>query len=187
MSGFTQSRHRVTLILGGAASGKSRYAQSLAEACEGSLLYVATARAGDEEMVQRIKRHQEARGDRWQTLEVMHDLAGQVPVAARGHAVVLIDCVTLWLTNLLLAHEAEPANIWSTVDAFVTSLDRIETKVIMVSNEVGLSLVPEYPLGRVFRDLAGQVNQRLAERADHVCLVTAGLPLQLKPGHLHTH
>ncbi len=177
-----QLEDHVTLVLGGAASGKSRYAQTLAESREDSLLYVATARADDKEMAQRIERHRSARGERWQTLEVTHDLAGQLPDASRGHAVVLIDCITLWLTNLLLANEEEPAKIWSAVDAFIASLDLVEAQVIMVSNEVGLSLVPEYPLGRVFRDLAGQVNQRLAERADYVCLVTAGLPLQLKPG-----
>lgn len=177
----------VTLVLGGAASGKSRYAQRLAEAQQGSLLYVATARADDGEMAQRIERHRLARGDRWQTREVTCDLAGQLPDASRGHAVILIDCVTLWLTNLLLGNEEDPARVWPAVDAFVASLDRVEAKVIMVSNEVGFSLVPEYPLGRLFRDLAGQVNQRLAERADHVCLVAAGLPLQLKPGSLHTH
>jgi adenosylcobinamide kinase/adenosylcobinamide-phosphate guanylyltransferase len=173
---------QVTLVLGGAASGKSRYAQRLAEAQQGALLYVATARADDDEMAQRIERHRQARGDRWQTLEVPCDLAGQLPAVSSGHAVILIDCVTLWLTNLLLANDEDPARVWSSVDSFVASLDHIEAKVIMVSNEVGLGLVPEYPLGRLFRDLAGQVNQRLAERADQVCLVTAGLPMLLKPG-----
>ena len=177
-----QSSAQVTLVLGGAASGKSRYAQVLAEARSGSLLYVATARADDDEMSQRIARHRQARDDRWQTLEEPQDLAGQLPGASKGHAVVLIDCVTLWLTNLLLANQEDPARVRPAVNAFVASLDHIETDVIMVSNEVGLSLVPEYPLGRLFRDLAGQVNQQLAERADQVWLVTAGLPMQLKPG-----
>lgn len=182
-----QRQAQVTLVLGGAASGKSHYAQMLAEDRPGLLLYVATAQAGDEEMAQRIERHRKARGERWQTLEVSQDLAGQLADASGSYAVVLIDCITLWLTNLLLSHEESPEKVWAAVDAFVASLDRIEAKVIMVSNEVGLSLVPEYPLGRVFRDLAGKVNQRLAERADRVCLVAAGLPLELKPGHLHTH
>lgn len=187
MSCEKQWQGQVALVLGGAASGKSRYAQSLAEAEAGSLLYVATACAGDDEMAQRIARHQQLRGERWQTLEVMYDLAGEIPAASKGHSVILIDCITLWLTNLLLANEEQPARVWAAVDAFVASLDQVTTKVIMVSNEVGLSLVPEYPLGRLFRDLAGQVNQRLAQRADQVCLVTAGLPLQLKPDVAHTH
>ncbi len=174
---------RVTLVLGGAASGKSRFAQQLAEAQSGPLLYVATAQAGDDEMRERIERHRQQRGERWQTVEESHDLARCLPSAASGYAVIVVDCITLWLSNLLLTHEVDPAGIWPSVNAFFGSLEQLDARIIMVSNEVGLSLVPEYPLGRLFRDLAGQVNQRLAERADRVWLVTAGLPLQLKPGH----
>lgn len=171
----------VTLVLGGAASGKSRFAQQLAESAGGPLLYVATARAGDEEMQARIARHRQDRGDCWQTLEVTHDLAGQLPKAAQGKAAVLIDCVTLWLSNLLLEDAEHPeASVWPAVNAFLAALDQVSAPVILVSNELGLSLVPEHRLGRIFRDLAGQVNQRLAARADHVWLVTAGLPQALK-------
>ena len=168
----------VTLVLGGAASGKSRFAQSLAERVAGPLLYVATAHAGDEEMGLRIARHRQARGERWHTLEAPLDLTTAVPAAA-GHAAVLIDCVTLWLTNLLLAGGSAEA-AWPAVDAFVASLVDAPAPVILVSNEVGQGIVPEHALGRAFRDLAGAVNQRLAARADRVWLVTAGLPLQLK-------
>lgn len=172
----------VTLVLGGAASGKSRFAQQLAEAAGWPLLYVATARAGDAEMKGRIDRHRRERGERWQTLEETHDLAGRLPAAARDKAAVLIDCVTLWLSNLLLEdvqHREE--SVWPAVEALLAAFDQIHVPVILVSNELGLGLVPETPLGRVFRDLAGKVNQRLAARADQVWLVTAGLPQALKP------
>ncbi len=171
----------VTLVLGGAASGKSRFAQQLAETAGWPLLYVATARAGDAEMKARIARHRQERGDHWQTLEETHDLAGLLPAAAQGKAVVLIDCVTLWLSNLLLEDEDHlESSVWPAVEALLAVLDRLPAPVILVSNELGLSLVPENRLGRLFRDLAGKVNQRLAARADNVWLVTAGLPLALK-------
>lgn len=168
----------VTLVLGGAASGKSRFAQELAERQPGSLLYVATARAGDAEMAERIARHRRARGDRWRTLEAPMDLTVVVP-AAVGHGAVLVDCVTLWLTNLLLAGENE-GEVWPAVEGFLSVLAGLPAPIFLVSNEVGQGIVPEHALARTFRDLAGQVNQRLAARADHVWLVTAGLPLQLK-------
>lgn len=168
----------VTLVLGGAASGKSRFAQELAEHQPGSLLYVATAHAGDDEMAARIARHRQNRGERWRTLEAPLDLTVVVP-AATGHGAVLVDCVTLWLTNLLLSSES-PEAIWSAVDAFIDVLAGLPAPIILVSNEVGQGIVPEHALARVFRDLAGQVNQRLAARADRVWLVAAGLPLQLK-------
>lgn len=168
----------VTLVLGGAASGKSGFAQQLAETAPGTLLYVATAHAGDAEMAARIARHQQARGARWHTLEATHDLTG-IAAAAAGHGAVLVDCITLWLTNLLLANASgEP--VWAAVEAFIATLDDLPAPLILVSNEVGQGIVPEHPLGRIFRDLAGGVNQRLAARADRVWLVTAGLPLQLK-------
>lgn len=168
----------VTLVLGGAASGKSRFAQHLAESHGGSLLYVATAQAGDDEMAERIARHQKARGERWRTLEAPLDLTVVVP-AASGHGAVLVDCVTLWVTNLLLATD-NPERVWAEIDGFIDVLAGLPAPIILVSNEVGQGIVPEHALGRVFRDLAGQVNQRLAARADRVWLVTAGLPLQLK-------
>lgn len=168
----------VTLILGGAASGKSRYAESLAERHPGELLYVATAQAGDREMAARIARHRQARGVRWQTHEAPVDLAAAVPLAA-GCGAVLVDCVTLWVTNLLLAG-GSAERVWPAVEEFLAALDRLAAPLYLVSNEVGQGIVPEHPLARSFRDLAGEVNQRLAARADHAWLVTAGLPLRLK-------
>jgi adenosylcobinamide kinase/adenosylcobinamide-phosphate guanylyltransferase len=168
----------VTLILGGAASGKSAFAQQLAEKHPGLLLYVATAQAGDAEMTERIARHRQKRGERWQTLEAPLDLTGLAPVAG-GHSAVLVDCITLWLTNLLLTHGSAD-QVWTAVEAFVATFDRLPTPLILVSNEVGQGIVPDNALARSFRDLAGGVNQRLAARADQVWLVTAGIPWLLK-------
>lgn len=178
MSPIPSSLPPVSLVLGGAASGKSRYAQGLAEGCAGPLLYVATAHAGDAEMAARIARHQAVRGERWQTLEAPLELAALVPAAA-GHGAVLVDCITLWLTNLLLAAE-HVEGVWPEVEGFLAALDQLTVPLLLVSNEVGQGIVPEHPLGRSFRDLAGQVNQSLAARADAVWLVAAGLPLRLK-------
>ncbi len=178
MPEIAEQSGKVILVLGGAASGKSRFAQELAERAPGPLLYVASAQAGDAEMAARIDRHRLARGERWRTLEAPLDLTAVVP-AASGHGAVLFDCVTLWLTNLLLAGGSAAA-VWPAVEVFIGSLASLPAPLIMVSNEVGQGIVPEHALARTFRDLAGEVNQRLAARADNVWLVTAGLPRQLK-------
>ena len=175
---MTDNLPAVTLVLGGAASGKSRFAQGLAERCAGTLLYIATAQAGDAEMAERISRHRQARGERWQTVEAPLNLAAAMPATA-AHGAVLVDCVTLWLTNLLLAGNCAAA-AWPAVEIFLASLDALPVPLVLVSNEVGQGIVPEHPLARAFRDLAGEVNQTLAARADRVWLVTAGLPLRLK-------
>ncbi len=167
-----------TLVLGGAASGKSAFAQQLAEQHPGSLLYVATAQSGDAEMAARIARHRQARGSRWQTLEAPLDLTGLTSVAT-GHGAILVDCVTLWLTNLLLAHE-NVDQVLTAVEAFVATFTQLPAPLILVSNEVGQGIVPDNALARTFRDLAGGVNQQLAAAAGHVWLVTAGIPLKLK-------
>ena len=168
----------VTLVLGGAASGKSAFAQQLAEQHPGSLLYVATAAIGDQEMAARVARHRQQRGARWHTLEEPRALTAVAPAAA-GCGAVLIDCVTLWLTNLLLAHQ-NTERVQEEVEAFIATLEQLSAPLYLVSNEVGQGIVPDNPLARTFRDLAGNINQRLAGRADRVWLVTAGIPLKLK-------
>lgn len=171
---------RLSYISGGARSGKSRYAQSLAEACEGPLLYVATAGIYDAEMAERVRLHQADRGGRWSTLEEPLWLAQGLPAASAGKGALLLDCVTLWLTNLLLHHGEQPDPVLAEVDRFIAMLPQLQVPLFLVSNEVGCGIVPDNPLGRLFRDLAGTVNQRLAAVSDQAWLVVSGLPLRLK-------
>jgi adenosylcobinamide kinase / adenosylcobinamide-phosphate guanylyltransferase len=164
------------LILGGARSGKSAYGESLLPA-RGQKFYIATAEAGDEEMAARIAAHRARRGHGWTVVEAPLDLAAAIRAHATLGAHVMVDCVTLWLSNLLMAERDTGACVDELVEAVVAA----EGILIIVSNEVGSGVVPENALGRRFRDAAGWANQRLAAAVDEVVLVTAGLPLILKP------
>ena len=164
------------LVLGGARSGKSRYAQSRAEALDGELVFVATAQALDDEMAERIARHRDDRGSRWSTLEAPVELAAAIRDEARPGQVLLIDCLTLWTSNLLLADRDIAAATGELVDA----IGQARGTLIFVANEVGLGIVPDNALARRFRDEAGRVNQQLAATVDEVMFVAAGLPLRLK-------
>src|SRR5262245_51077239 len=166
---------RCTLVLGGARSGKSRYAESLITALPPPWIYLATAEAGDAEMAQRIAQHRAQRGEGWQTIQAAHDLARPLETAPTG-APVLIDCLTLWLTNRMLAD----ADVDAEIQRLEESLDRRSGPVVLVSNEVGFGIVPDNALTRRFRDLQGRLNQRIAARADRVVLMVAGLPLIVK-------
>ena len=163
------------LVLGGARSGKSRYAEGLADDIAGDRLYIATARPGDEEMAARIAAHRQRRGPGWTTLEA--PLALAEALAGADAPFVLIDCITLWISNLLLAD----IDIAPRVEALAEALRARQGTVAVVSNEVGLGIVPDNALARRFRDAAGLANQRLAQACDEVVLLTAGLPLKLKP------
>jgi adenosyl cobinamide kinase/adenosyl cobinamide phosphate guanylyltransferase len=163
-----------TLILGGARSGKSRYAEALITALPAPWAYVATAQAGDDEMAARIADHRARRGANWRTIEAPYDLAAAIEDCADSP--ILIDCLTLWLSNILLAGN----NFDAAAAALERALASCAASVVLVSNEVGSGVVPDHPLGRRFRDLQGLLNQRIAARADHVVLVVAGLPLTLK-------
>ena len=166
---------RVTLVLGGARSGKSRRAEALVERWPEPWRYVATAEAFDGEMAERISRHRARRGPGWRTVEAPRDLAGALRGAAPGMP-VLVDCLTLWLSNLLLAEaDPEPA-----ADALEGALREARGPVVLVSNEVGSGIVPENALARRFRDAQGRLNQRVAALADRAELVVAGLPVRLK-------
>ena len=167
-----------TLILGGARSGKSALAQSLCESAAPQRLYVATAQAHDAEMRVRIRQHQSERGAGWRTLEAPLDLV-EALAQARPQEAVLIDCLTLWLSNLMLAGLDVEAQSHRLLDA----LRAFERPVFLVSNEVGMGLVPDTPLGREFRDRQGRLNQLLAQACPHVAFVAAGLPLWLKGGN----
>ncbi len=165
---------KLTLVLGGARSGKSRHAESLITALPPPWIYIATAQPGDEEMAARIKSHRERRGAHWRTIEAPQELA--LALAGCGEAPVLVDCLTLWLSNLMLAD----ANIEEEIAQLETALIAANGPVVLVANEVGSGIVPSYPLGRRFRDLQGVLNQRIAARAERVILMVAGLPLAVK-------
>ncbi|MCB2193830.1 MAG: bifunctional adenosylcobinamide kinase/adenosylcobinamide-phosphate guanylyltransferase [Deltaproteobacteria bacterium] len=172
------------LILGGAKSGKSSYAQALAEGWGGRLVYVATAQAHDQEMTKRIARHQADRGDAWSTLEEPLGLEAALKDADGPDTVFLVDCLTLWLSNLVLGAELDDEQVSARGEALTGLLPSLEARIILVANEVGLGIVPENALARRWRDLAGSLNQRLARACDAVLLITAGLPLALKGGPL---
>jgi adenosyl cobinamide kinase/adenosyl cobinamide phosphate guanylyltransferase len=168
----------LTLVLGGARSGKSRYAEGLLAALpppwQPPWGYIATAEAGDEEMAERIDAHRARRGAAWKTVEAPVELAEALVLCNRMP--VLVDCLTLWLSNLLLAG----ADMESEIGRLERALSAAAAPVVLVANEVGSGIVPEHPLGRKFRDLQGVLNQRIAARADHVVLMVAGLPLVIK-------
>jgi adenosylcobinamide kinase/adenosylcobinamide-phosphate guanylyltransferase len=172
----------LTLVLGGARSGKSLHAETLiAHHIEASgkpvrATYVATAEAGDGEMARRIAEHRARRGDRWNTVEALLALGDAIVDAARGGRPVLIDCLTLWLSNVMHAGLDAEGETESLLDAFAHA----GGPVVCVSDEVGLGIVPATPLGRAFRDEAGRLNQRVAAMADRVDFVAAGLPLTMK-------
>jgi adenosylcobinamide kinase / adenosylcobinamide-phosphate guanylyltransferase len=169
---------QITLVLGGARSGKSRYAESLVAASPPPWTYVATAQAQDAEMAGRIAHHRARRGAGWHTIEAPHDLAAAIDAAPAG--AILVDCLTLWLTNRMLAKSDIDGDIDADTGSLEAALARRGGPAVLVSNEVGSGIVPDNALARRFRDLQGRLNQRLAAGADRVILVVAGLPLIVK-------
>lgn len=179
--------HNTTLVLGGARSGKTAHALSICEAAQGEFglqpYYIATAQAFDDEMRDRIERHRDERGDAWLTVEVPLDLAGAILETSTPERVLLVDCLTLWLTNHLLSDPsgtASEAYILAETEKLLAAFRDASGPVIVVSNEVGFGIVPDNKLARRFRDEAGRLNQRVAAIASRVELVAAGLPLVLK-------
>ncbi|MCP4327840.1 MAG: bifunctional adenosylcobinamide kinase/adenosylcobinamide-phosphate guanylyltransferase [Alphaproteobacteria bacterium] len=166
----------LTLVLGGARSGKSAYAESLVDDDGRPPVYVATGSAGDDEMAARIARHRERRGKRWETIEEPLDLAEVLSRTAARDTVLLVDCLTLWLTNVLLSDR----DVEAACQDLVAALPVLDGPVVLVANEVGLGIVPEARLGREFRDRAGRLHQDIAAVAQSVVLVVAGLPQHLK-------
>lgn len=173
---MANSLPKVSLILGGARSGKSSYAEQLVLGSGLAPVYLATAQSGDAEMAERIAAHKERRGGEWTTIEEPLDLAGTLASTDAAGNCVLVDCLTLWITNILLAER----DVGAAIDTTVASLGSIRSTLIFVSNETGLGIVPDNALARRFRDLNGIANQKLAAAADQVIFMAAGLPLTLK-------
>jgi adenosylcobinamide kinase/adenosylcobinamide-phosphate guanylyltransferase len=176
------------LVTGGARSGKSSFAEKLAMRSSEQGIYIATAQIYDEEMRERVDLHEQQRqhtGFAWNTLEESYELSRQLTLLDErvDTPVVLVDCLTLWLSNWLLRLEVETnsaSQVMERVDDLAAVVSSYKGHLILVTNEVGSGIVPEYPLGRNFRDLAGKMNQRLAEVCGQVFLVTAGIPIELK-------
>ncbi len=166
----------VTLILGGARSGKSRQGEALVERQPGPWVYLATAEAGDAEMAARIAAHRARRGDRWTTVEAPLDLVGALASAVGPDRAVLVDCLTLWLSNLMGAGR----DVGHECAGLIAALPEFAGPVVFVSNEVGQGIVPDNAAARAFVDHAGRLHQDLGARADHVVFMTAGLPADLK-------
>src|SRR3974390_1190843 len=166
---------KLTLVLGGARSGKSRYAESLITALPAPWIYIATAQPCDAEMAQRIAAHRRDRAGGWQTVEAPHAIAKAIAQAPPALP-ILIDCLTLWLSNRMLAD----ADVDSEFIAIEAALDARAGPAVLVSNEVGSGIVPENALARRFQDLQGRLNARVAARAGRVVLLVAGLPLVVK-------
>ena len=167
---------RTTLVLGGARSGKSAYAERLIRDASPCATYLATAEAGDGEMAERIAHHRAARGTGWVTIEEPLDLVATLRRAARPDRPVLVVCLTLWLSNLMQAER----DIAAETAALAASFGDLPGPVVLVSNEVGQGIVPDNALARAFRDHAGRLHQAVAAAADQVVLVVAGLPMMLK-------
>lgn len=174
---------RSVLVLGGARSGKSRFAQELAENLGRKVLFVATGEARDEEMKRRIAEHKRSRPPTWKTVEAPYDVAEQIEQHACDTDVVLLDCMTLLVSNLLgsnSSHRNVEAKILSYIEKLAVLLNQMEASWIVVSNEVGMGLVPETKLGRAYRDILGKINQLLARQAAEVYLMVSGIPVKVK-------
>lgn len=186
-----RTEKKIILLLGGARSGKSYFAQELAKKSAGRVLFVATAAAGDEDMRQRIRKHQQNRPAAWRTLEAASQIGHQIEDNIDDAQLVIIDCITLLVNNIFCDYDEKQ---FETIDDSVLEkrvvaeigelqacLKKLETSFIIVSNEVGLGIVPDNRLGRLYRDNLGRANQMLAQSADEVYLMVAGIPLRVKP------
>jgi adenosylcobinamide kinase/adenosylcobinamide-phosphate guanylyltransferase len=173
------SQKAITLVLGGARSGKSRYIQRLAAGVS-PVAFVATAQSSDEEMRRKIERHRADRPPQWRTIEEPLDLDRVLAKEGASYRIVVIDCLTLYAANLIEAERANLIAVEEQLQKFYAALHSAPCSVALVSNEVGSSVVPAFPAGRKYRDFLGDINQRVASIADNVLLMVAGLPLALK-------
>ena len=177
------AKGKIILLLGGARSGKSTFAQELAKNLGNKVLFVATAEPFDEEMQTRIENHKKSRPNSWRTLEIPLNIAKELKANITEAEVVLIDCLTIWVSNLMGTGanniQAEKC-VLADINELITLTKAIDTNLIIVSNEVGMGLVPEYELGRIYRDLLGKANQLIAKHANEVYFLVAGIPSKIK-------
>jgi len=181
---------KVVLLLGGARSGKSSYAQQLAQPAE-KVLFVATADAGDEDMLRRIEKHRQARPAHWRTLEAATGIGERIQDQIRDEELVIIDCITLLVSNLFCRYDLDrfemledavlEKEVTAEIEGLLECLHNVEASFIIVSNEAGLGIVPDNRMARLYRDILGRANQMLARHADEVYLMVAGIPLRVKP------
>ena len=170
----------VIFVTGGAKSGKSHFAQALAEGLKGRRLFLATAKPLDEEMMIRVEKHREDRGDRWDTKEEEVYIGKAVRSLIDAYDIILVDCLTLWMSNLLCGYTDQEEKISEIIEHFFLSIDEFKGTVIIVSNEVGAGIVPDNRLARIYRDQLGLLNQRMAVRADEVYVLISGIPVKIK-------
>jgi adenosylcobinamide kinase/adenosylcobinamide-phosphate guanylyltransferase len=168
------------LVVGGAKSGKSRFALDICNGLTGSRIFLATAQAKDSEMDERIKRHQMERGDEWMTEEESLKVVESIRKLAKPNTVILLDCLTLWVNNLYMAHGDNRGAIEHEMESLIGELSKTKGIVVAVSNEVGSGIVPENMLARIYRDDVGMLNQRIAQISKKVVTLIAGLPVVLK-------
>ena len=178
-------KSKVTFVIGGAKSGKSSFALDKVSGFDGKKAFIATAEAHDDEMKKRIERHKAERSNEWKTYEEPLNIAGLLSEIRGRYSVILIDCLTLWLSNAMHRTEDTEKAITEFMDELnrsknLSSADAYASEVYIVSNEVGMGIVPENALAREFRDLAGKLNQRIAEISDEVYLVVSGIPVKIK-------
>ena len=181
---------KIILLLGGARSGKSHFAQHYAQENAEKILFVATATAGDEDMLRRIEKHRKDRPDNWNTLEVTNHIGKEIEAAIDDEDLVIVDCITLLISNLFCQYNEEQFEtlednllehkVISEIAELINSLKKSKASFIIVSNEVGLGIVPENRMGRLYRDFLGRANQMLAQNSDEVYLMVAGIPLRVK-------
>ena len=179
MKSSAASQKKIIFITGGARSGKSQFAQAIAQNFSGPKVYLATAQALDEEMAIRIRRHRENRPPDWQTLEEPWGIARAIEEKGSLFSLILLDCVTLWISNLMMAGWSEE-KILEEADRLVRICRRTECSLILVGNEVGMGIVPDNPSARNFRDLSGLIQQKIAGEADEVYVMVSGLPVKIK-------
>jgi adenosylcobinamide kinase/adenosylcobinamide-phosphate guanylyltransferase len=178
----------LTLVTGGIKSGKSSWAQQQAERLSGTRAFVATAQALDDEMKDRILKHRQARGDAWVTFEEPKDLAPLVDDITGRFDIILIDCLTIWLSNLLTIFRMDEEAVQQQIAGLSACFNRVSSRVFVISNETGMGIIPADPLSRLYQRLLGRLNSEVAAAADEVYLMVSGIPVKIKPqNYTETH